>query len=122
MLYNSHATPTMPNPKVILITGASSGIGEATAIRLVRAGYTVYGGARRVERKKSLEEQGIHVLKLDVTDDASMVGCVERIMSEQGRIDASSTMRGMGHSAPLRMCRCQRRSHSSRSISSSSHE
>lgn len=88
--------PIMPNPKVVLITGASSGIGEATAIRLKITGYTVYGGARRIERMKGLEEQGIHILKLDVTDDASMVECVERIMAEQGRIDILINNAGYG--------------------------
>lgn len=86
----------MPNPKVVLITGASSGIGEAAAIRLMRAGYVVYGGARRVERMKNLEEQGIRILKLDVTDDASMIEGVERIMSEQGRIGILINNAGYG--------------------------
>ena len=60
------------NNKVALVTGASSGIGEATAFALQRAGFVVYGVARRVDRMKSLADAGIHVLAMDVTDEASM--------------------------------------------------
>jgi len=45
--------------KVALITGASSGIGESAAVLLHKAGFKVYGAARRVEKMKSLEEKGI---------------------------------------------------------------
>ena len=44
--------------KVILITGASSGIGKATALQLVKEGHTVYGAARRVDEMKDLESAG----------------------------------------------------------------
>lgn len=59
------------NP-VALVTGASSGIGEATVRRLLAAGWTVFAGARRVERMQPLTQAGAHLLPLDVTDDASM--------------------------------------------------
>jgi len=86
----------MENAKVVLITGASSGIGETTAIRLKNAGFIVYAAARRVERMAGLKELGIHVLSLDVTDDASMVATVERILKEQGRIDILVNNAGYG--------------------------
>ncbi|MFD7604729.1 SDR family NAD(P)-dependent oxidoreductase [Streptomyces mirabilis] len=54
--------------KVALVTGASSGIGEVTALKLQELGYTVYGAARRVERMSRLAEAGVHVLPMDVTD------------------------------------------------------
>ena len=50
--------------KVILITGASSGMGKETALQLIKEGYTVYGAARRVEQMKELEEQGGHALAM----------------------------------------------------------
>ncbi|MGG3572265.1 oxidoreductase [Bacillus gobiensis] len=82
--------------KVVLITGASSGMGEATAIRLNKAGYIVYASARRNERMKHLEEQGIHILKMDVTDDVSMVQAIETITNEQGNIDIIVNNAGYG--------------------------
>lgn len=82
--------------KVVLVTGASSGMGKATAIHLNKAGYIVYAGARRIERMKHLEQQGIHVLNLDVIDDKSMVLAIETIIKEQGRIDILVNNAGYG--------------------------
>ncbi len=61
--------------QVVLLTGASSGIGEATAIRLRQRGFIVYAAARRVERMQHLTGLGVHVLPLDVTDEASLKKC-----------------------------------------------
>ncbi len=77
----------MARDKVALVTGASSGIGEHTCRELARRGFTVYAAARRLERMRPLEEHGVRVLGMDLTDDASMVGGVERILAEQGRLD-----------------------------------
>ncbi len=82
--------------KVVLITGASAGMGEATAIHLKNAGYIVYGAARRVERMDHLKKQGILVLKMDVTDDESMVQGVGTIIKEHGRIDVLVNNAGYG--------------------------
>ena len=81
---------------VALVTGASSGIGKATALRLAVLGFTVYAAARRVERMSDLADHGIHVEPLDVTDDGSMVTVVDKIVSEQGRIDVLVNNAGYG--------------------------
>ncbi len=83
-------------PRVALVTGASSGIGERTALRLQEAGFVVYAVARRVERMRALADAGVHVFAMDVTDDASMTGGVARIIDEQGRIDVLVNNAGYG--------------------------
>ncbi len=81
---------------IVLITGASSGIGEETVKRLITAGYTVYAGARRLDRMKSLADVGARLLALDVTDDGSMTAAVETVMQEAGRIDVLINNAGYG--------------------------
>jgi len=82
--------------KTVLITGASSGIGEATARRLIADGYKVYAAARRVDRMSGLSEAGAQVLPLDLTDDASIVQAVETIAKREGRLDALINNAGYG--------------------------
>ena len=82
--------------KVALVTGGSSGIGEATARALPAAGFTVYAAARRVERMQPLTEVGIRPFAMDVTDDASIQAGVATIIDEQGRIDVLVNNAGYG--------------------------
>lgn len=82
--------------KVALVTGASSGIGEAAAKGLLQQGFVVYVAARRVDRMADLGAAGAHVVSLDVTDDASMVACIEQIRAEQGRLDVLVNNAGYG--------------------------
>jgi NAD(P)-dependent dehydrogenase (short-subunit alcohol dehydrogenase family) len=81
---------------VALVTGASSGIGESTARALLAQGFTVYAVARRVDRMSALATDGVHTFAMDVTDDASVVAGVDRILAEQGRIDVLVNNAGYG--------------------------
>jgi NAD(P)-dependent dehydrogenase (short-subunit alcohol dehydrogenase family) len=82
-----------PKGKVALVTGASSGIGEATAERLAKAGYKVYGTSRRGAQagKRSFE-----MLPLDVTSDESVEAAVSDVMRRDGRIDLLVNNAGFG--------------------------
>jgi NAD(P)-dependent dehydrogenase (short-subunit alcohol dehydrogenase family) len=82
--------------KTALVTGASSGIGEATALQLAELGYTVYAAARRVDRMADLAARGIRTKSVDVTEDGSMVALVETIIADTGRIDALINNAGYG--------------------------
>jgi NAD(P)-dependent dehydrogenase (short-subunit alcohol dehydrogenase family) len=82
--------------KVAVVTGASSGIGEAAARRLGDAGFTVYAVARRVDRMQSLADRGIHTMSTDVTRDDEMVALVDRVIAEAGRIDVLVNNAGYG--------------------------
>jgi NAD(P)-dependent dehydrogenase (short-subunit alcohol dehydrogenase family) len=73
--------------KVVLITGASSGMGKETALQLIREGHIVYGGARRVDKMQNLVDNGGHAIQMDVTDHDSIVKGIKKIVDEQGRID-----------------------------------
>ena len=82
--------------KVAIVTGASSGIGEITVLRLIDAGYKVYAGARRVERMQSLASAGAVVKALDVTIAASIAEFVNAVVDAEGRIDVLVNNAGYG--------------------------
>jgi NAD(P)-dependent dehydrogenase (short-subunit alcohol dehydrogenase family) len=82
--------------KVAIVTGASSGIGEITVIRLIDAGYKVYAGARRVERMQSLASAGAVVKALDVTISESIAEFVNAVVDAEGRIDVLVNNAGYG--------------------------
>lgn len=88
--------PEKSSPRVALVTGGSSGIGERTSVRLRKAGFEVYAVARRVDRMAALEKEGVTTFAMDVTDDASMVAGVERVIAERGRIDVLVNNAGYG--------------------------
>lgn len=82
--------------KVVIITGASSGIGRKTALFLAKHNYIVYGGARRVEKLKELEQDGVKTMPLDVTDDASVGNFIGKVLGNEGRIDVLINNAGYG--------------------------
>ncbi len=84
------------NKKTALVTGATSGIGRASALRLKELGFTVYGAARRAGKLEELERLGIKTAELDVTDEASMAACVDGILKTEGRIDVLVNNAGYG--------------------------
>lgn len=82
--------------KVALVTGGSSGIGEASALRLRETGLVVYAAARRTERMAGLKNAGVHVISLDVTNDGSATEAVDTILAAEGRIDLLVNNAGYG--------------------------
>jgi len=79
--------------KIALVTGASSGIGAATAKRLAEAGFKVYGTSRRGAQSA---RQGYEMLSLDVTSDASVQAAVAEVIGREGRIDLLVNNAGVG--------------------------
>src|SRR5215211_8709279 len=82
-----------PKAKIAIVTGASSGIGEATAERLAKAGYKVYGTSRRGAQAG---RQSFEMLPLDVTSDESVAAAVGEVMRRDGRIDLLVNNAGFG--------------------------
>lgn len=82
--------------KVVLITGASSGIGYASAKLLAQNGYKVYAGARRLEKMEDLKQYGVVPVSLDVTDQTSSEEAVKTVYDAEGRIDVLFNNAGYG--------------------------
>ncbi|MFC4771290.1 SDR family NAD(P)-dependent oxidoreductase [Enterococcus hermanniensis] len=74
--------------RIVLITGSSTGLGRATAVRLKKLGYTVYITSRTAEKvEKVAKEIGTSSVALDVTDEKSIIKAVELIKEKEGKID-----------------------------------
>jgi len=87
----------MPESRVILITGCSTGIGKATALAAAVRGYRVYATARDPESLRDLEGRGqVRALPLDVTDSGSIRGAFATLLGEAGRLDVLVNNAGYG--------------------------
>lgn len=84
------------NKKVILITGASSGMGKEAARQLIQEGHRVYTLARRVDQMKDLATMGGFPMELDVTIEAAIHAVVEEIVHREGHIDVLWNNAGYG--------------------------
>ncbi|SDI43634.1 oxidoreductase [Nonomuraea jiangxiensis] len=96
--------------KVCLVTGASSGIGHATALELLRGGHIVYGAARRVHLMAAIEEAGGHALAMDVTEEEDLRRAVRTVLDAHERIDvlvnnAGAVLHGAVEDTPLALAR-----------------
>jgi NAD(P)-dependent dehydrogenase (short-subunit alcohol dehydrogenase family) len=87
--------------KAVLITGCSSGIGRATALRLAGSGWTVHASARRPESIADLADAGCRTLALDVTDDASMRAAVDAVEQESGAVGVLINNAGYSQSGAI---------------------
>jgi NAD(P)-dependent dehydrogenase (short-subunit alcohol dehydrogenase family) len=102
----------MDASRVVLVTGCSSGIGEATATHLAARGHTVVATARRAGDLAALAAAGCVTLPLDVTDEASMTAAVREIEARVGPVDvlvnnAGYSQSGAVESVPIARVRAQ---------------
>jgi NAD(P)-dependent dehydrogenase (short-subunit alcohol dehydrogenase family) len=87
--------------KAVLITGCSTGIGRATALRLAKAGHIVYATARKVETLHDLAAAGCKVMALDVCDEASIRAGVAKVEQEHGAVGVLVNNAGYGSEGPI---------------------
>ncbi len=85
---------------VILVTGASSGLGKASADKLVSEGHTVYGTSRSKEGMLD----GVFFLKADSSSDGDVRKAVDTVLEREGRIDVLINNAGMGIAGPFEFC------------------
>jgi short-subunit dehydrogenase len=82
--------------QIVLITGASSGIGKETAFLLLREGFSVYASARRTDKMEDLKTAGASIMEMDITNEKNIQDCVDRIKKEKGNIDILINNAGFG--------------------------
>lgn len=82
--------------KVVLITGGSSGIGRSTAIKLNNEGYKVYVAARSLDKMQDLKNLNITPIYLNLTNEQSIVDCVNFVLNKENKIDILINNAGYG--------------------------
>ncbi len=82
--------------KVIVITGASSGMGKETAKALIGEGHRVYAVARRIDQMQDLKDMGGHPMQMDVTKEEDLQKVVDTIIEKEGKIDVLWNNAGYG--------------------------
>jgi NAD(P)-dependent dehydrogenase (short-subunit alcohol dehydrogenase family) len=87
--------------KAILITGCSTGIGRATALRLASRGHNVYATARKLDAIRDLGDAGCKTLALDVCDEASMRAAVDQVEAAEGAVGALVNNAGYGQDGAI---------------------
>jgi NADP-dependent 3-hydroxy acid dehydrogenase YdfG len=87
--------------KIVLITGAASGIGRATAEQFVQNGFITYATSRRLETLTPLQDSGCEILELDVTSEQSMQTAISAILECHGKIDVLVNNAGYGLNGPI---------------------
>jgi len=92
---------SLSHGRVAMVTGASSGIGKATATALAAAGFTTYATARRPAALDALQAVGCRALPLDVTDEGSMAAAVRAVEAEHGAVKVLVNNAGYGVNGPL---------------------
>lgn len=84
------------NKKVILITGASSGMGKESAKALIQKGHVVYAVARRIDQMQDLKDMGGYPMQMDVTSERDIQEVVDTIIRKEGKIDVLWNNAGYG--------------------------
>lgn len=87
--------------KIALVTGASSGMGKAIAVRLIKDGFTVYAAARQIEKMADLAQLGAKLLRMDISKDEQIVAAVEILIREVGTVDVLVNNAGFGLYGPI---------------------
>lgn len=82
--------------KIILITGASSGMGKESAKALISQGHIVYTVARRIDQMQDLKALGAHPIQMDVTKESDIQNVVDTIIQKEGKIDVLWNNAGFG--------------------------
>lgn len=94
--------------KVVIVTGASSGIGKATALQLINEGHTVYGAARRTENMNELVSVGGKAIEMDITRHDQVHAEIQKIIETEGRIDVLVNNAGYAVYGPVEEVSCEK--------------
>jgi D-arabinose 1-dehydrogenase-like Zn-dependent alcohol dehydrogenase len=101
----SRVTTTNQQQRVVLATGASSGIGKVIARQLIQDGLKVVVAARSVDKMADLKSLGAHVISLDISREESIAAAVAEIEKSCGGVDSSLIMPVLASMVQSRTCR-----------------